>query len=100
MGPKMTSAISARCCNSRGAGARGLVGSPRRAAPGAGFTLIELLVVIGIIVILAALALPAIFKVWKHGHSIKGAADLQTIGTGLEAYKTENGDYPRVPVYP
>jgi type II secretory pathway pseudopilin PulG len=59
-----------------------------------------MLVVIGIIVILAALALPVIFKVWKSGQSIKGAADLQTIGTGLEAYKAEYGEYPRVPVYP
>src|SRR4051812_886634 len=109
MGPTMTSAISAPWRRSRGTGSQGS-GPPRldRSRPprrhgrgsgggrDAGFTLIELLVVIGIIVILMGLALPAILKALKSGQRTKAAADFQTIAAGLEAFKQDFGDYPRV----
>src|SRR5438874_1992524 len=60
------------------------------------FTLVELLTVIGIIVLLMALGLPALFKAWRSSQRAKGAADFQIIGSALEAFKQDFGDYPRV----
>src|SRR5436190_2465472 len=60
------------------------------------FTLIELLVIIGIIAILAAFAVPAIFKAWKSGVATKTKADLQAISNALENFKQDTGDYPRL----
>jgi type II secretory pathway pseudopilin PulG len=60
------------------------------------FTLIELLVIIGIIAILAAFAIPAIYKAWKSGVKTKTAADFQVISVALDAFKADTGDYPRV----
>src|SRR2546429_9873415 len=62
----------------------------------AGFTIIELLVVIGIIVLLIALTTPVIFKAWRSGQRTKLASDFATISMGLEEYKKDHGDYPRV----
>lgn len=60
-----------------------------------GFSLVELLVVIGIIVVLAGIALPALIKAYSAAEKTKGRSDLNTIGIGLEAYKSIYGDYPR-----
>jgi prepilin-type N-terminal cleavage/methylation domain-containing protein len=79
MEPTMTSATSVTLSLSR-----------RRA-----FTLIELLVVIGIIVIIAGLAIPMSIKAYRAGDRARTAADLQSISVGLEAFKTDWGDYPR-----
>src|SRR5580765_5269727 len=62
----------------------------------AGFTLVELLVVIGIIALLAAFAIPMIYKAYKSGVATKTKADFQVISTALEAFKADTGDYPRV----
>ena len=67
-----------------------------RRAPG--FTLIELVVVVGIIALLAAIALPALSAMNRKAKRTRAAADLQTIATGLLAYQTDFGDYPRVSV--
>ena len=64
----------------------------------AGFTLIELLVVVGIIVLLAGLLLPMLYKTFRSASRTRLAADLNTIGTALDAYKSDFGDYPRVTV--
>lgn len=63
----------------------------------AAFTLTELIVVIGIIVLLAAIALPLVFRAYGEGSRAKMAADLQSISIGLEAYRQDFGDYPRPP---
>ncbi|MGH7177027.1 MAG: DUF559 domain-containing protein, partial [Tepidisphaeraceae bacterium] len=60
------------------------------------FTLVELLVVIGIIALLAGLALPIIARVYRSGEKARTAADLVSIGSALEAYRGDFGDYPRV----
>src|SRR5829696_9407753 len=70
--------------------------SPRRGNRD-GFTLIELLVVIGIIVLLAGLLLPMLYKTYRSASRTRLAADLNSIGVALDAYKSDFGDYPRVP---
>src|SRR5438046_1418118 len=54
-----------------------------------GFTLIEILVAIGIIVLLAAIAIPAVIHAWRAAQKTRVAADLQSISAGLEAYKLD-----------
>lgn len=70
--------------------------SPLRFCRG-GFTVIELLVVVGIIVLLAGILLPMLYKTYRSASKTRLAADLNTIGVALDAYKSDFGDYPRVP---
>jgi general secretion pathway protein G len=58
--------------------------------------MIELLVVIGIIVLLATIALPALSRVLAQAKRTQMAADLQVISQALEAYRHDFGDYPRI----
>lgn len=60
-----------------------------------GFTLVEMLVVIGIIAVLAGIALVAISKGYGTAQRVRAQADLQVLAIGLEAYKQDFGDYPR-----
>jgi prepilin-type N-terminal cleavage/methylation domain-containing protein len=60
-----------------------------------GFTLVELLVVIGLITLLIGLALPAVLHSLKAARRTRTVSDFQLIGTALEAYKSNFGDYPR-----
>src|SRR5688500_17446134 len=62
---------------------------PRRA-----FTLIEILVVIGIIVLLAGILVPMVGRAMRQAKQTRTAADLQSIATALEAFKTDHGSYP------
>lgn len=68
----------------------------RPAHPGA-FTLAELLVVVGIIALLAGVALPVLLRAQKQARATQAAADLQAIATALEAYRADFYDYPRLP---
>lgn len=61
-----------------------------------GFTLIELIVVVAIIALLFALAVPMIMISYRKAAKTRVAADFQTIGVALDAYKADFGDYPRV----
>lgn len=70
---------------------------PRRFPRPRAFTLIELLVVVGIIVLLAGLLLPMLYKTYRSASKTRLAADLNTIATALDVYKNDFGDYPRVP---
>ena len=60
-----------------------------------GFTLIELLVVIGIIALLASIALPAFTSVQVKAKQTKEISNVKQIGTLLKVYASDNnGNYP------
>ncbi|KKQ24404.1 MAG: General secretion pathway protein G [Candidatus Woesebacteria bacterium GW2011_GWA1_37_8] len=59
-----------------------------------GFTLMELLVTIGIIAILSAISLFAIAGSRKSSRDAKRKADLESIRTALELYRSDCGEYP------
>jgi prepilin-type N-terminal cleavage/methylation domain-containing protein len=58
------------------------------------FTLIELLVVIGIMAILAALIIPITGAVSRQKLRNRTKAELRSIETAIEDYKTKRGYYP------
>lgn len=62
-----------------------------------GFTLVEILVVIGIMVVLLGLLIPGIAAFRRAAERKSVQADLMTVSQGLEAYKSDFGDYPRPP---
>jgi len=60
-----------------------------------GFTLVELLVVIGIMVILAGLAFPALSMAMAHAKTAKCSSNLRTIGAAMITYAGDNnGNLP------
>jgi len=60
----------------------------------AGFTLIELLVVISIIAVLAAFTIPVIGTVNRQKYRSAARAQLQSLETAIENYKSTYGFYP------
>ena len=59
-----------------------------------GFTLIELLIVVGIIGILAAIAIPSFKKHQVKTFNTAAQSDLRNLRTDLEAYFADNYKYP------
>lgn len=59
-----------------------------------GFTLIELLVVIAIIGILAGIVLVSLNNARSRAKIAKAAAELKQIGTAVNLYLNDNGEYP------
>jgi len=59
-----------------------------------GFTLIEMLVVIGIIVVLAALIIPAAANAVSSARNATMGIEIGELQKAIERYKQEKGDYP------
>ncbi|HEX4797075.1 MAG TPA: type II secretion system protein [Humisphaera sp.] len=59
------------------------------------FTLVEMLIVIGIIMLLAALLLPAIGRARRSAVRTALSADMQAIAAGIDAYRLDFKDIPR-----
>ena len=69
----------------------------QRPARAAGFTLVELLIVIGIIALLAGLALPMLVKASKTASITRSRSDLALIETALSAYASDfQNVYPQL----
>jgi len=60
----------------------------------AGFTLIEILIVCAILLIMAGILMPMLFKV-QQGQNVRAAeADIEFLKSALEQYRRDFGDYP------
>lgn len=66
----------------------------RQTGKGAAFTLVELLTTLTVIGILLALLIPALNQVGKTAMRVKQKAQFHAIGTALEAFRNDYGDYP------
>jgi prepilin-type N-terminal cleavage/methylation domain-containing protein len=65
-----------------------------------GFTLIELMIVIAIIIILAAIAIPNYLRMTERAKKARISSDMASLATGLEAFKTDWGAYPKTTKVP
>lgn len=65
----------------------------RRPASG-GFTLIELLVVMVILAVLAAAVIPRVVGRTEDAKRARAVADIESLGTALDMYHADNGNYP------
>jgi|GEM_PF-357966 len=59
-----------------------------------GFTLVELLVVMAIILLLAGISLPMLFRAKEGQLARNAAAEIEYLKSALEQYRTDFGDYP------
>lgn len=59
-----------------------------------GFTLVELLTTLAVIGILLGLLIPALNQVSKTATKIKQKAQFHALGTALESFRNDYGDYP------
>lgn len=58
-----------------------------------GFTIIELMVTVGIIAILAAIAIPSYLGIQKKAARNEARANMTALSVALEGYMAENNDY-------
>jgi type II secretion system protein G len=61
---------------------------------GNGFTLIELLIVVGIISILAMIALPNMLEAQVRSKVSRARSDMRTVALALETYSVDTNHYP------
>ena len=63
-----------------------------------GFSLLELLIVVGIILIIATIAIPALLRSRQSAHESSAVSQLRTINTAEVTYLTSNqGSYGDIP---
>jgi prepilin-type N-terminal cleavage/methylation domain-containing protein len=63
-----------------------------------GFTLVEIMIVVAIIALLAALAVPALFRARKRSQGAAILTDLRLIDQALDQYAIENNKAANAPV--
>lgn len=68
---------------------------PSQRAARAGFTLLELLLVVGILVMLAAIALPNLMGTQKQTQRDAATAQIGAFEDALRIYQAQNGDFPK-----
>src|SRR5260221_6469707 len=61
------------------------------------FTMVELMIAIGVITLLASLLIPIVAATRRVAVRSRMKADVLAIGQGLEAYRLDHRDYPRLP---
>ena len=66
-----------------------------RVGPGArGFSLLEMLIVVGIILTIAAIAIPNYLSAMERARFVRGIADMKTISREIEGYVLQNNYVP------
>jgi general secretion pathway protein G len=59
------------------------------------FTLMEMLVVVGIIMLIAAIAMPAYFKIQDNASKAAARAQIKSFETAIAAFRMDMGRFPR-----